>query len=94
MSYSPLFQIFLVWETQSQQKIEIEDLTWSSLPRDTAPVAKFDMTIFLTETTEEIQGAIEYNTALYNPETIARLTRHFQNLLTSIASITWITKVL
>ncbi|MEM8677503.1 MAG: amino acid adenylation domain-containing protein, partial [Cyanobacteria bacterium P01_G01_bin.67] len=50
------------------------------------PVAKFDMTIFLTETTEGIHGAIEYNSALYKPETIDRLTKHFQNLLNSIAN--------
>ncbi|MEM8677443.1 MAG: amino acid adenylation domain-containing protein, partial [Cyanobacteria bacterium P01_G01_bin.67] len=86
LSYSPLFQIFLAWETQSNQKLEVEDLTWESLPRDTAPIAKFDMTIFLTETTEGIQGAIEYNSALYKSETIDRLTKHFQNLLNSIAS--------
>ncbi|MEL6928913.1 MAG: amino acid adenylation domain-containing protein [Cyanobacteria bacterium J06600_6] len=86
LSYSPLFQIFLVWETQSRQKLEVEDLSWESLPRQTASIAKFDLTIFLTETTTGIQGAIEYNTALYNPETIALLTRHFQNLLKAIAS--------
>ncbi|MEO0835722.1 MAG: amino acid adenylation domain-containing protein, partial [Cyanobacteria bacterium J06642_3] len=86
LSYTPLFQIFLAWETQTNQKLEVEDLTWESLPRDTATVAKFDMTFFLTETREDIHGAIEYNTALYNPETIDRLAKHFQNLLTSIVT--------
>ncbi|MEM9275673.1 MAG: amino acid adenylation domain-containing protein [Cyanobacteria bacterium P01_F01_bin.143] len=86
LSHMPLFQIFLVWEAQSREKLAIEDLTWEVLPRETATVAKFDLTFFLTETPEGINGAIEFNTALYNPETIDRLTKHFQNLLTSIAS--------
>ncbi|MEL6440609.1 MAG: amino acid adenylation domain-containing protein [Cyanobacteria bacterium J06621_8] len=86
LSYTPLFQIFLAWETQSNQKLAIDNLTWESLPRETAAVAKFDMTIFLTETPEGIHGAIEYSTALYKPETVDRLTKHFHNLLNSIAT--------
>ena len=86
LSHTPVFQIFLVWEAQSREKLSIEDLTWEILPRETATVAKFDLTFFLTETEEGIKGAIEFNTALYHTETIDRLTKHFQNLLTSIAS--------
>ncbi|HYC91947.1 MAG TPA: amino acid adenylation domain-containing protein, partial [Thermoanaerobaculia bacterium] len=40
-------------------------------------ITKFDLTVELTETAEGLAGSIQYRTALYRPETIERMARHF-----------------
>src|SRR5207244_3517687 len=48
-------------------------------------VAKFDLTLALIEAGDQIGGALEYNTDLFDATTISRMARHFQNLLSAIA---------
>ena len=40
-------------------------------------ISKFDLTLALAETPEGLAGSIEYSTALYTPQTIARMVEHF-----------------
>ncbi|NEP60084.1 MAG: amino acid adenylation domain-containing protein, partial [Symploca sp. SIO2G7] len=48
--------------------------------------AKFDLTLLIQETETGLMGGWEYNTDLFDAETIARLTAHFENLLTAIGT--------
>jgi non-ribosomal peptide synthetase component F len=45
--------------------------------------SKFDLTLFVWESPEGLYGFIEYSTELFHRETIARLWRHFETLLSS-----------
>ena len=47
-------------------------------------IAKFDITLFITETPNGLLGTVDYSTDLYQPATIKRMTDHFSTLLHSI----------
>lgn len=48
--------------------------------------AKFDLTLYLSETPQGMAATWQFNADLYNPATIDRLSRQFQTLLEGIAS--------
>ena len=84
LSYTPLFQVMLVLESQNQKVLEVEGLSWKPLERVTTQ-AKFELTFLIKETDKGLQGSIEYNKALFSADTIHRLAGHFRTLLISIA---------
>ncbi|MEM6404691.1 MAG: amino acid adenylation domain-containing protein, partial [Cyanobacteria bacterium P01_D01_bin.116] len=47
-------------------------------------IAKFDLTLSITETDQGLVGEWEYNTDLFDSQTIERMVAHFQNLLEAI----------
>jgi non-ribosomal peptide synthetase component F len=49
-----------------------------------APISRFDLTFALNETGES--GLLEYNTDLFEAETVVRLLGHFENLLRAIGA--------
>ena len=83
-SRAPLFQTMLIWKDRAVQMqfMELEGLTVSHL--DAHPQsAKFDLTLFLTDAGKEIWLEVEYCTDLFGADTISRLARHFQTLLSA-----------
>ncbi|GAA4316747.1 hypothetical protein GCM10023149_13950 [Mucilaginibacter gynuensis] len=86
LSRSPLFQVMLVLQnTPEIPKLQLNDLELDYLP-EAHGTSKFDITMFLTEHNGGIRGAVEYNTALYNEATIARLISHYEELIAAISS--------
>jgi amino acid adenylation domain-containing protein len=84
LSHNPLFQVLFALRNAPQQKFELADLELKVL--DTRiETAKFDLSVFLSDTSEGLRGRLEYNTDLYAPETIQRLIGHFGVLLKSVA---------
>ena len=83
LSHSPLFQVMFDWHSSSNAALELPGLTMTTLEPETV-TAMFDLTLTMTETEAGIEGIWEYSTDLFKPETIERLTRHFQTLLTGI----------
>ncbi|ERT03805.1 AMP-binding enzyme family protein, partial [Lyngbya aestuarii BL J] len=83
LSYTPLFQIMFVLQNAPLKEVNFSDLSWSpiDIPRQTA---KFDLTLSLTETDDYIVVTFEYNTDLFEQNTIRILAEHFQNLLEAI----------
>jgi non-ribosomal peptide synthetase component F len=49
-------------------------------------IAKFDLTLTISETDQGLLGSWEYNTDLFDGSTIERMTTHFQNLLSAIVA--------
>ena len=45
--------------------------------------SQFDVTLMIVESGEVLEAALEYNANLFAPQTIARMARHFTNLLRS-----------
>ncbi|MCU7552937.1 amino acid adenylation domain-containing protein, partial [Chitinophagaceae bacterium LB-8] len=84
LSRSPLFQVMLVLrntpEVPRLQLGEVE-LTGEVIEHSTA---KFELTFFLTETPQGLQGAVSYRTDLFSAATIERMIAHFKELLHSI----------
>ncbi|MEL6495991.1 MAG: amino acid adenylation domain-containing protein, partial [Cyanobacteria bacterium J06623_7] len=84
LSHTPLFQVMLVLEPQNKNAVEVPGLAWKPLERVTTQ-AKFELTFLIKETDKGLQGAIEYNQALFTADTIHRLAGHFRTLLMAIA---------
>jgi amino acid adenylation domain-containing protein/non-ribosomal peptide synthase protein (TIGR01720 family) len=80
LSYSPIFQVLLVVEPAPAQPLTLPDLSWQPLELDNG-TAKVDLTLMLTETADGWQGQWEYNADLFDSETIARWSQHWQTLL-------------
>jgi amino acid adenylation domain-containing protein len=81
----PLLQAVFALQPGFPAEWLIGDLRASLVDVDTAS-AKFDWTLLLEEADCGIQGRLEYNTDLFEAETIKRLLRQFRFLLDGIAA--------
>lgn len=81
---SPIFQVMFIWQNtskDSQQRLHNVELLREDYEHTTA---KFDIIFGLTETTDGLEGAIEYSTDLYTEQTVERMVAHFNKLIYSI----------
>ncbi|MGA2224692.1 MAG: amino acid adenylation domain-containing protein, partial [Syntrophobacteraceae bacterium] len=83
LSYNPLFQVMLVFQNASLEPLQLSGLTLTPLATETGS-AKFDLTLELIEGPRGLAGSIEYNTDLFDSDTIERMAGHFQILLQGI----------
>ena len=83
-SYTPLVQVMLSVHP-AIAPLETSGLTLTPQANVTN-TAKFDLTLVFTDSEEELLGALEYNTDLFDDSTIARLLEHFQTLLAGIVA--------
>ena len=83
-SRNPLFQVMLVLgNTPETAALRLGDLQLSKDPYD-ANISKFDLTFFINETSDGLQGKVEYSTDLFSAATIRKMTAHFEVLLGSV----------
>jgi non-ribosomal peptide synthetase component F len=83
-SRSPLFQVMLVLaNTPESSKLKLGEVALAAEPVATR-VSKFDLTFFMNETANGLNGTIEYSTDLFKADTIKRMTAHFEMLLNSV----------
>jgi len=82
-SYNPLFQVIFDIRNVSTDTVELPGikLTPRRLERGTS---QFDLSLSIGETQKGLIGSWEYNSDLFKPDTIARMTGHFQTLLEAI----------
>ncbi len=85
MSRHPLFQVMFSLENAPTDNLALPGLEICPLSSD-LEAAKFDLMISMGETEQGLQGAIQYNTDLFDHDTIERLLQHYQTLLRGIAS--------
>ena len=85
LSHSPLFQVMFVLQNTPDTAWRLEGLAVSPL-RITGETAKFDLTLFMQETSDALTGSLQYSTDLFNEQTILRLLGHFEVLLQGIVS--------
>ncbi len=83
LSYTPLFQVNFVLNNEPVSVIELSGLAWSSLENNTRP-APYDLTLYMRETPQGMIGTMEYNTDLFEADTINRMVSHLQQLLSGI----------
>ncbi|CAM2064444.1 Amino acid adenylation domain-containing protein [Sulfidibacter corallicola] len=84
-SHSPIFQAMFILQNQPRVHHSVEGLTISQMALARTS-AKFDLTMSITETEDVIAGSLEYNSDLFDLDTVQTLIRHFGNLLTSAAA--------
>ncbi|MDF5732843.1 MAG: condensation domain-containing protein [Rhizonema sp. PD38] len=85
LSQTPMFELLFVMENASLIKSrQLSGLTMSSLQRKSSN-AKFDLSLFITETEQGLKGNYwNYNADLFDATTIKRMSDHFEMLLSSI----------
>ncbi|MBE9001845.1 amino acid adenylation domain-containing protein [Nostoc sp. LEGE 12447] len=79
LSYNPVFQVMFVLQNTASNSI------WKTEELETR-TAKFDVLLSIIDSEEGLTGRLEYNTDLFNAETIARMVGHFQTLLEGVVS--------
>ncbi len=89
LSHNPLFQVMFDFQHDHIHPIRANDgsrsLTLKPVPVESG-VAKFDLTLYITESEQELLASFEYNTDLFDAATIARMAGHFQVLLEGIVA--------
>ncbi|MGH7192947.1 MAG: non-ribosomal peptide synthetase, partial [Candidatus Saccharimonadales bacterium] len=79
----PLFQVMFALQNSPLPHLEFSDLSGHPLHVSTG-MSAFDLTLSLRETGESLDALWQYNSDLFDSETIARWAKHFQTLLASI----------
>jgi len=85
LSHSPLCQVMLTFDNTRTTIQQIADLTVTPLPLEST-VAKFDLTLSLTEGADSLPASLEYNCDLFAAATIERMAGHLQILLQAIVN--------
>jgi amino acid adenylation domain-containing protein len=80
LSRSPLFQVMFVLQKMPHSEEELTGVRLSPL-RVEQISSKFDMSLFVTESEQGLACTLEYNTNLFEAETINRFLDHWQILL-------------
>ncbi|NJM19925.1 MAG: amino acid adenylation domain-containing protein [Richelia sp. SM1_7_0] len=85
LSHAPLFQVMFVLQNAPMSALELPGLTLTPLEGDN-DTSKFDLTLYMTETESGLVGSLEYNTDLFEKNTIQRMVSHLQTLLSGIVA--------
>jgi amino acid adenylation domain-containing protein len=86
MSHTPLFQVMFTMQNRSVDEAQLPGLEFKPLVSESL-IAKFDLTLIVRETAErELWCSFEYNTDLFDAETVRRMARHFERVSASMAA--------
>ena len=85
LSYSPLFQVMFVLQNVPVKSDRFSGLTFHQVHVDTK-TSMFDLTLTAWEENGELNGKFEYNSDLFDPETIERMVGHFKTLASNVVS--------
>ncbi|MGG4197323.1 amino acid adenylation domain-containing protein, partial [Paenibacillus jamilae] len=80
MSRNPLFDAMLVLQNTEQADLELAGLQWTPYPMESG-VAKFDLTLSVSEHEQGMRCTLEYASKLFERTTIERWAGHFTELL-------------
>ncbi|CAG0930606.1 surfactin family lipopeptide synthetase A [Thermoflexales bacterium] len=83
LSYTPIFQVLFALQYTATTSLQAGQVAFNLLPYDTE-MTKFDLTLSLTKTEQGLSGVFEYNTDLFDVNTLARMSKYFQMLLQEI----------
>jgi hypothetical protein len=84
-SRNPLFQVTLSLHNFPLQSEASAGLTMNPLPIHGGS-AKFDLSLYMTETGDELEGLLEYNAGLFVQATMARLLEHYRAVLAAVVA--------
>lgn len=84
-SRHPLFQVVFMLHQAMEAPLTLQGLTVTTLESESRKT-KFDLTLAMREAPESLVGIYEYNTALFQRETIEQLAQSFVAILEEIVS--------
>jgi amino acid adenylation domain-containing protein len=85
LSRHPLVQVMITLQPPPPRLEELPCLTVHQLTVDPG-TAKFELILSLQDTEQGLQATVEYNSDLFDPDTIARMVGHFHTLLEGIVT--------
>jgi amino acid adenylation domain-containing protein len=80
LSHSPFFQVVFHLQNALTEELRLPGLSISAINNETKQ-AKYDLVLSAFEAEAGLNAVLNYNTDLFEPETIARMATHFQMLL-------------
>ncbi|OHX36724.1 hypothetical protein BJL95_04270 [Methylomonas sp. LWB] len=82
-AYSPLFQVMFTYVNETVASTSLADLSVEMIP---APrnAAKFDLTLSIQEQGQSFSGLFEFATALFLPETLARMAKSYLRIIDAV----------
>ncbi|MCP5002893.1 MAG: AMP-binding protein, partial [Planctomycetes bacterium] len=83
LSHSPMFQVMFVLQNTPYEELELSGLKLSMIEPENR-TSKFDLTMSVAEHEDLFVCDWEYNTDLFRPDTVRRMTEHFRVLLEGI----------
>ena len=85
LSYNPLFQVMFVLQNVPLPNPKLSDVLITCQESENG-TSKFDLTLYMEDKEEGLVATIEYNTDLFNADTIERMLGHFQTLLEEVVA--------
>jgi aspartate racemase len=83
LSYSPVFQSLIVLHNATSESLSLTGVTMDIVDTETGS-AKFDLSLGMGEYQGRLHASFEYNTDLFEAETVARVRAQFARLLDQI----------
>ncbi len=80
LSRSPIFQAMFVLQNSPAEPLQIPGLTFDTWNLHTG-TAKYDLTLVVEDHPDGLRGYLEYNTDLFEQQTIAAIPGHLETLL-------------
>ncbi len=80
MNHNPLFQVALILDIVPDLNFSMGDLTVEIIPSQ-PKTTLFDLMLFITERVNGLQVDFQYNTDLFEAQTMKRLFQHFRRIL-------------
>ncbi len=81
LSHAPIFQVMFALQTSGRAEMQAPHSELQLQPIEAhSKTAKFDLTLFMLEETDHFSGALEFNTDLFDEDTIERFIEHFKRL--------------
>jgi amino acid adenylation domain-containing protein len=84
LSHNPLFQVMFLLQNAPMPELSVSGLKLSPLAAGGGDTSKFDLSLHFWEAEPELVGYFEYNTDLFDRETVARLADHYVRLLQGV----------
>jgi amino acid adenylation domain-containing protein len=83
LSHSPLVQVVFSVENFETVTTRMADVTLTPMQIDPG-TSKFDLTVFMSEASDVLSGRVEYNSDLFDAETIERFLNSYETLLEAV----------
>jgi amino acid adenylation domain-containing protein len=83
--HNPLIQVAFVFQAASGEELRLPGLTAKRMNIHAAD-AKLELTLFMWEGADELQGAFVYDTGLFSDSAVTGMIGHFQRLLEAIVA--------
>jgi amino acid adenylation domain-containing protein len=85
LNHGPLFQVMFAFDNAPRGTMSLPGLTLAPIEAESG-IARFDLTLLMTEEAGGLAGSVQYNTDLFDAATIERLLGHLQTLLEGIVA--------